>query len=250
MDHRKKSKMKEYYSEKWKSGGYNEPKIIGGIDIRRVFDEERKKRALSFLSLRKGDVVLDAGCGNGKFTLKVGEKCKKIYGIDLTKESFKFSQTKKQSNVVFREEDMCSLRFENSFFDKIVCIEALEHVLKPEKALSEFYRTLKPEGYLVLTYPLFNKTVVRQIEFFLKLRKIKPIEEHITEWSFDELVKILTKKGFEIIRYEGIAFDFGKLLGKFMEKSSHISKIILNKGLGLKKYPRNSFFVVLVARKL
>ncbi len=47
--------------------------------------------------------------------------------------------------------DAHALPFLDGEFENIVCSEVLEHLHTPEKAVSEMYRVLKPEGTLILT---------------------------------------------------------------------------------------------------
>jgi SAM-dependent methyltransferase len=46
------------------------------------------------------------------------------------------------------------LTYQDQYFDLVLTSEILEHVRKPQKALHEIYRTLKPGGYHIFTVPL------------------------------------------------------------------------------------------------
>jgi len=50
-------------------------------------------------------------------------------------------------------QDITKLSFENNSFDKIICMEILEHIPNHGNALSELFRVLKPNGVLYLTFP-------------------------------------------------------------------------------------------------
>lgn len=49
--------------------------------------------------------------------------------------------------------DANSLPFKDSSFPSVLCTELLEHILRPEKVVSEIHRVLSPGGVLVLTVP-------------------------------------------------------------------------------------------------
>ena len=49
--------------------------------------------------------------------------------------------------------DANRLPFKDSSFSSVLCTELLEHVLSPERVVSEIHRVLSPEGILVLTVP-------------------------------------------------------------------------------------------------
>ena len=49
--------------------------------------------------------------------------------------------------------DATDLKFEDEKFDAIFLMEVLEHVVKPQKAIDEIYRTLKIDGIFVMSSP-------------------------------------------------------------------------------------------------
>ena len=50
--------------------------------------------------------------------------------------------------------DITDIQYDDDSFDAIVCCHVLEHVLDDRKAISEFYRTLKPGGWAILQVPV------------------------------------------------------------------------------------------------
>ncbi|OIO40566.1 hypothetical protein AUJ61_01595 [Candidatus Pacearchaeota archaeon CG1_02_30_18] len=118
---------------------------------------------------KKEEIILDAGCGNGKISIKVSKKCRKVYGVDISKNAFKKVIKINPKKIEFIQTELEKLPFENNFFDKILCIETLEHVINPERVLKEFYRVLKSSGTLIITYP--TKAIVERIYEFLVPKK-------------------------------------------------------------------------------
>jgi len=49
--------------------------------------------------------------------------------------------------------DAEKLPFPNEYFDVVLCIETLEHLMEPPKAANEIKRVLKPSGKIILTTP-------------------------------------------------------------------------------------------------
>ena len=49
--------------------------------------------------------------------------------------------------------DIENIPYEDNTVDSIICIEVLEHVRNPFKAIDEIYRTLKPGGKVFFTTP-------------------------------------------------------------------------------------------------
>src|SRR5258708_17871655 len=96
--------------------------------------------------------VLDIGCASGFLTSKTAEFFMSptlIFGVDFYKEAISFGQ-KSYPNIKFSYADAHKLPFKKDTFDFITCIETLEHLENPKKALSEMYRCLKTKGYILV----------------------------------------------------------------------------------------------------
>jgi SAM-dependent methyltransferase len=50
--------------------------------------------------------------------------------------------------------DITHIDFSDQSFDRIYCSHVLEHVLDDKKAMKEFYRVLKPDGWAILLVPI------------------------------------------------------------------------------------------------
>lgn len=89
-------------------------------------------------------IVLDIGCADGRFTLKVAEKFHKIFGIDVSSEMLarakQFQKEKKISNVVFQEADAEKLPFQDKYFD-------LAYSRRGPSPYAEITRVIKQSGY-------------------------------------------------------------------------------------------------------
>jgi SAM-dependent methyltransferase len=69
-------------------------------------------------------------------------------------------------------------------FDTVVCLEMLEYVTDPHKALKEIRRVLKPEGKLILSMPFLHRT-----------------DTPHDYWRFTEhgVCSLLQQAGFEVV---------------------------------------------------
>ena len=142
-----------------------------------------------------------------------------------------------------------NLKLENNKFDKVISIETLEHVLNPDKAIKELSRVLKPQGILVITYPLINETIMKKLGRIIGIKNHISVSEHLTEWDYNELIRKIEKNNFKLEKSEGIVFDLG-ILNKLKYISKNIMGNVLKIQLLIKNFPRNSYFVALKFRKI
>lgn len=241
--------LENYYEKKYAGEGYSKGFILFGTNISNIYHKARHDTSFEMLQPKKQDIILDASCGGGDMTLRLAKKCQKVYGIDISKNAFIKAKKKAPKNAIFQKGNVESLKFKNSFFDKIVSIETLEHVLHPDKMLKEFSRVLKQNGKLVMTYPTIDQTIVAKIERFLHIRDLFPVSEHLTEWDYNKVIKETEKAGFKFVRARGIVFDFGRI-EKLNRLSKSIMQIITKIEIYIKNFPKNSLFVAFEFEKI
>lgn len=104
-----------------------------------------------FESLINGTKILDAGCGPGRDSRIFAKSGYDVYGIDLSDSFLKIAITN-SPEAKFISMNILKLEFENDFFDGIWCCAVLSHFKREDmlKALSEYYRVLKPGGILFI----------------------------------------------------------------------------------------------------
>jgi 2-polyprenyl-3-methyl-5-hydroxy-6-metoxy-1,4-benzoquinol methylase len=96
---------------------------------------------------------LDVGTGNG-YLPKIARP--KLNGVRITGTDFAHNAIQSASSLdegIVNDIDESGLPFADRSFDFISCLEVIEHLIFPEKALSEMHRVLKPGGHLVVTVP-------------------------------------------------------------------------------------------------
>ncbi len=110
--------------------------------------------------LRKGDHVLDVGCGPGTITLDVAEFVYpgKVIGIDIAenaiKDARKAAKERNIENVEFVVRDACALPFKDGQFDVVYEHILLKWLRNPLDALKEQKRVARKGGLVVSTAPL------------------------------------------------------------------------------------------------
>ena len=98
-----------------------------------------------------GKVVLDVGCGDGPFTIRMAERAKEIVGVDFSKvaisEARKNLSNSSRKNLRFELASAESLHFPNETFDLVTCRRG--PVTDRKRSLQEAHRVLKRHGTLM-----------------------------------------------------------------------------------------------------
>lgn len=99
------------------------------------------------LAIRPGGRVLEAGCG-ARSHLTYPEATR-VAGIDVF-----LPQLRRHAGPArLAQGDVTALPVQTSSVDVVVCWDVLEHVARPEQAVAEIARVLRPEGLAVLALP-------------------------------------------------------------------------------------------------
>lgn len=120
----------------------------------RIYNKWSDSRDESFLSLPESNhkaKVIDLGCGDGGFTLKVSRKigCDKITGVDVYINALREA---KQKGIVVKTVDLDGpLPFKDNYFDVVVSNQVIEHLIYPVKFMKEIHRILKLGGYAIIS---------------------------------------------------------------------------------------------------
>ena len=108
-------------------------------ELQRVID--------SHLASGDGFRLLEAGCGSMS-KVQLSEKVH-ITGIDISEMQLARNNSLDERIVG----DIQTWKFPKHSFDIIICWEVLEHLNYPDRALDNFFDSVKPGGLIILAYP-------------------------------------------------------------------------------------------------
>ncbi|MBI5456430.1 class I SAM-dependent methyltransferase [Candidatus Kaiserbacteria bacterium] len=116
--------------------------------------QEEHALILRLMSPKKGDRILDIGCGKGRLEqlLTALEPSVDMVSSDVTDEARKYIRGS------FVRCSMTSMPFEDDSFDKIFCLHVIAHFEDGISGIGEAFRILKPGGSLMILTP--NKLYV------------------------------------------------------------------------------------------
>lgn len=102
--------------------------------------------------------ILDCGCGPGTITCGIGAKILpgEVVGIDMNGDQLELARhraAKLNLRARFEEASVYELPFLPATFDGVFSHALFEHLARPQEALRELYRVLKPGGFIALRSP-------------------------------------------------------------------------------------------------
>lgn len=137
-----------------------------------------------------GKVILEAGCGAGRFTEILLEGNSLITAIDLSVAVLANDENNGQkSNLRIARASITDLPFEKEQFDIVFCPGVVQHTPNPKKSIAELYKHVKPGGWLILDQYRYNFSSMLKVTWMARLilRRLTP-ERGLT--ITDRLVKI------------------------------------------------------------
>ena len=154
-------------------------------DLRSLFSDE----------LPTAPVILDAGCGQGKSFQYLDKTFapKRLIGLDADPLSLHLSaeEARRQgTDIELIGSDCAELKVADDSIDILFCHQTFHHLVQQDRALAEFYRVLKPGGYL-----LFAESTEAYIDTWV-IRWLFRHPMHVQK-SAAQYLEMIRDQGFE-----------------------------------------------------
>jgi len=116
------------------------------------YDEGRFRWTVgTFFSGDHGKRILEIGCGDGRL-LSLLEATNEVYGVDASETGIE-KCTSRGIRALCLDVSSGPLPFASDYFDSVIILETLEHLMNPYYALLEIRRVVKESGRLVCSVP-------------------------------------------------------------------------------------------------
>jgi len=100
-----------------------------------------------------GSRVLDIGCGQGHIARELAKRDCAVFGVEIDEDSAKVAREHCAEVLVADVDVAQELPWSGASFDVILCMDILEHLKDPGRALKLLRCYLKPGGQLLVTLP-------------------------------------------------------------------------------------------------
>jgi len=129
-------------------------------------------------AFRGDESLLDVGCGDGGVSRLLRERVGEVVAVDIEESP----GWRDESGLQFRVADAEQLPFEAASFDVVHSKDSLHHMSRPDRALAEYRRVLRPGGFvLVVEANRYNPS------FFLQMTLVRR-HDHFSQHHFERLV--------------------------------------------------------------
>jgi ubiquinone/menaquinone biosynthesis C-methylase UbiE len=164
------------------------------------------ERAARLLAPLRGDErALDAGTGAGALALGLAPLVGEVVGCDIVPELL--AEARKLAadlpSVSFVEGDIFELPFETGSFDIAGTIRTLHHLERPEKAIPELMRVIRPNGRLLVIDQLAPLDPPRAAEIDRFERARDP--SHVRTLSDQDMRGLFDMNGLRLLRQEVVS---------------------------------------------
>jgi len=166
-------------------------------------------KVVEIVSPRKGQRLLDIGCGNGALARTFYEFGCDVSAVDVSPDGIALARVSNQ-HIHFSVASVYDPDFTaqtGTDFDYVVSLDVIEHLYWPSRLIEAAYRALKPGGCFIISTPYHG---------YLKNLALSVMNGwdrhftanwdggHIKFFSHKTLSAMLHEKGFNNITFEGL----------------------------------------------
>ena len=178
------------------SADYDGRAFHSRIPPQRWWQRRRYAIILEFIGDRRR--VLDAGCGS----TQILNGAPQTVGLDIQRRKLRYMRRPGRNLV---NASTFAIPFADDSFEVVVSSQVIEHLPRDAGVLDELVRCIEPGGLLVLGTPDYGGWQWPLIEKVYGLVKSRGYaEEHITHYTFQQIVDELAARGLEVLEHRYI----------------------------------------------
>ncbi len=173
--------------------------------IENLLDKFRERRAKLITDhLDDTGKVLDIGCGNGTFLSLVNQHSKaEMHGIELPGGSAE--RAAKVEGINLKIGALEADDYEPNTFDAITLFHVFEHLDKPKETLDIITSILKPEGFLVMSFPNIDSW---QSRLFKGKWFHMDAPRHLFFFTPKDFIDLMNEFGYDVIQEKHFNLEY------------------------------------------
>lgn len=159
------------------------------------------------MPIRREDVVVDVGCGEGGIVAFCARRGAHVIAIDVHRETLDKAREKLSRTIARKLDFHCcgaeKLPLEDETATRILCTEVLEHVEDPETVVRELVRVGQPDALYLFSVPgELNEKLMGQVGPESYFRR----PNHIRIFKHGQFVQLIEDAGLEILEQQMVGF--------------------------------------------
>ncbi len=176
-----------------------------------------EEETLGMVSLARGELVLDVGCGRAFDAMRLARDGGKAIGLEPSGKMIAEAKRHVGDGGVSLVRGIGeALPFKRRSIDKVMCKGSLDHFVDPEKTIEEMHHVLKPEGEAVIAIANFASLGCRLGRIWYPIGKRLPFggknekphwdipTDHTYKFDYP-LLKSMVGRHFEVKKIVGIS---------------------------------------------
>ena len=210
----------ESFGLEWNIHNSTQYDLYSGFNLseERFFKETKWQREL------KGELILEAGSGSGRFTEQAVKTGASVISFDYSNAvEANYKNNSNNKNLLILQADIFNMPFPQNIFDKVFCFGVLQHTPDPKKAFMKLVEVLKPGGWIatdvyaktLTLWFLQTKYYVRPFTRKMNSEKLyKRVKKYINFiWPLAKLIRKIPKIGYAI-NWRLLIADFSQTILK------------------------------------
>ena len=124
----------------------------------KYIQQKRFKLCVKLIKNSRSERLLEIGYGSGIFIPTLNEIASEIYGLDIHKKNKEIEDILHKHNIKANLVSASAVKipFEDSFFDSIFSISAIEFIDELDTVCKEIKRVLKKDGFFIVITPGYS----------------------------------------------------------------------------------------------
>ena len=172
------------------------------LRIRKDFNFRRVQEtipAIRWLRPKRGERILDIGCGEGSYNYRIGLQGAYVLGFDLNRPQLRRAiDYHKTSSTSYFCADAGILTLHSGQFDTVMSVCVFEHLQNDRDTLNEIWRVLRPGGRILLTLDSLTHKSIDDTWRDLHRKRHSVVQFY----SHGSVAVLLEESGFKLNRYQ------------------------------------------------
>lgn len=186
--------------------------------------KERFEKETQWDQKLANEIILECGCGSGRFTKYALETGDTVVSFDYSNAvEASYDANGHQKNLLIVQADIFQMPFQKNFFDKAFCFGVLQHTPNPEIAFKTIVEYLKPGGKISSDIyrkywfsPILPGYLLRHITTRINPKKLYTYVKNYIDlmWPVVKLLRKIPKIGYSIIHVILCIADYSSTIMK------------------------------------